>query len=406
MTKNTEKIVPVIELTVGADIGNSSTEIAIQNENGVYEYFTQSSVIHSKPLRPEEEIIDSISKSLDELLDNLDVFFGSEKLNLNRYYSVGTQAIKSNASIRNMDITLSDKANNDIPMITSISMLAAIALKKHYAETNELPNDLEAKINMCTAIPASEYTVAKARMLEDRFKASHTVKLYIGSEVITVNVNIINCRVTEEGKTAMLAFSAANDDIFDIYKETYENKDSEFYDESSNITLDQFLESESFHSDIGDGSTEFTFIDGFNPVNSHGVMAGVGHVTANAIEEYKARLNNSVVDVPRQYFMQLLRSNKSKSALAKEVFDSSLNEASTDMYTKMTNQYMSLTKSAAEFLVVHGGGANVFKDKIYSKYVEFANRAMAKVLWVPEKYATKMNSTGLLVLAQNIYENK
>ncbi|WP_230379643.1 hypothetical protein, partial [Microbacterium sp. ZXX196] len=80
---------------------------------------------------------------------------------------------------------------------------------------------LSMEIQSATAIPSSEYTRQNAKILEDRFKNKHIVTLYIGDSQVLVSIKFTDCKVTEEGKTSMLAFLNSDEDILKDYNETY-----------------------------------------------------------------------------------------------------------------------------------------------------------------------------------------
>lgn len=380
---------------VGIDIGNAKTEIAFYRK-GVLNFVTQPSVISYLPKPPkandrrEEQLI-------EDLYDNLTVNFFSPKVKKNHTYHVGTKSLSYPSTIANMPIETGNKSSNDIPIITSMSMISAIALKDYYEKENVLPTELNVSLKMASAIPSSEYSLERAKYLEERFLQEHQVNLYVGEKTVLVKVHVTHCKVTEEGKTAMLAFLNSDEDILKHYNETY--------DKSAKPT--DFKDALSLHADIGDGTSEFVFTTGVNPVaeGSDGMRTGVGHATTSAITMYKDELGGAIGDITRQHFMDLLQSNSEKARIAKEQMDLGIFGQAGKINQAIEQYFSSLTNSTANYFFVHGGGSIVFKDAMYEDLIEFAEKVYGEVVWIPEEYATHMNSRGTFHLAKILFCN-
>ncbi|MGJ2379809.1 hypothetical protein ACR8GF_21915, partial [Salmonella enterica subsp. enterica serovar Paratyphi A] len=186
----------------------------------------------------------------------LSVHIFSPALKEDGIYFVGKKSLNTPQNIRNMNISIGNKSTQDIPLITSLSMLSGIAIQKYFQNKKQVPQTLTLNVKMATAIPSSEYSKVNAKILEDRFMGEHTVNVYIGTKSVIVTVKITHCKVTEEGKTAMLAFFNSDDDIMKNYNETY----------SEGATPRDFSNASSLHADIGDGTSEIIFTQGYNPV--------------------------------------------------------------------------------------------------------------------------------------------
>lgn len=388
----TTKSVLEIEFLAGLDCGNYETEVAFYDENNVINYHNQPSVINF--LTTKHPIIEeTVSNIMKDFFNNLKIYFKSNNqlLKFDGYYNVGTSALNSTGIIRNMEITNNNKSSDEIPIIVGTTMLAATALKQHYDKTKNLPEELYVKTNISTAIPSSEYTPEKARFMEERFKGKHTIDFYIGSNIVTVILEISYVKCTEEGKTSMLAFLNFDNAVLEEYNKEY----------GANATVSDFKDKLTYHIDIGDGTTEFTAIQGVNPIASTGKRAGVGHATSNAILEYTNRLNG-IGEISRQYFMKVLRGNSGRTPLAKECFEKATKGQAAFLLSLITNIYASLTKGEALYFFVHGGGSCVFKPYIYEELLQFAESNQARVIYIPCKYATHMNSTGNLVLISKL----
>lgn len=391
--EQTTKSVLEIEFNAGVDCGNYETEVAYYSgDNKIIRYRNQPSVINFTTTKhPENER--SVSEIMSDFFNNLNIYFRSynENVNCDGYYNVGTTALNSKGVIQNMEIINNDKSSNDIPVIMATTMLAATVLKDYYDKTKDLPEVLNIKSNISTAIPSSEYTPTKAKLMENRLKGKHTIDFYIGNKIVSVNLELLTVKCTEEGKTSMLAFLSFDDEVLKEYNEKYQ----------SNATVSDFKNELTYHIDIGDGTTEFTAIKGVNPIASTGKRAGVGHATSVAITEYINRLGG-LGEITRQYFMSVLRGNTGRTPLAQECFSKAVKGHAQYLLGLIRDNYVALTKGEALYFFVHGGGSCVFKEEIYEKLCEYAKSVQGKVVYIPCKYATHMNSTGNLVLIHKL----
>lgn len=384
-----------MDFLTGIDIGNAKTEVAFL-ENGIIKTVRQPSVISfTTELNTATEMDEK--HLVNTLLDNLLVQVVSKGLEQNGLYFVGKKALNSNGLVRNMNIDLSNKSENDIPLITSLSMIAAIGIQKEYETKNSLPKKLTINVDMGTALPSSEYSDPKtAKLLHSRFSGEHDVTIYIGEELVKVTINIVNVKVTEEGRTAMLAFLNSDPSILRHYNETYGTK----------ATPADFSEARSLHSDIGDGTSEFVYTEGYYPVpnSSQGLGIGVGHATETAINSYRKANKSGVIS--RQEFVLLLDMNSQKGNLAREKMDMAKINQAMIISDTIQASFAKLTGSNADYFFVHGGGSIVFKELLYDKLIKLAEASRGQVVWIPEEFATHMNSLGCFYLAESMFGNK
>lgn len=384
-----------MEFLTGIDIGNAKTELAFL-DNGEIKTVLQPSVtsfttnIKSATEKGEKELVDT-------LLDNLLVTIFSKGLETNGNYYVGNKALNSNVTVHNMNIDLSKKSENDIPLITSLSMIAALGIQKEYATKNSLPKKLSMDVQMATALPSSEFSNPKtSKVLHDRLIGEHDIAVHIGEEIVKVTIEVTNVKVTEEGRTAMLAFLNSDPSILRHYNETY----------GENATPADFLNALSLHSDIGDGTSEFVYTEGYSPVpnSSQGLGIGVGHPTEKAIKAYTDEVASGRLS--RHEFMILLKANSQKGNLARDKMEMEMVQEAMIISDTIKASFAKLTGSSADYFFVHGGGSIVFKDHLYNKLIKLAEESKGQVVWIPEEFATHMNSRGCYYLAEAMYGNK
>ena len=388
-----------MEMLAGVDIGNAKTEVVFL-ENGELKHVRQPSVVSLLSSKPDDSSDMEEVQIVKSLTDNLSVNIFSKGLKYDGMYYVGNKALSSNKKATNMGISLGQKSTQDIPLITPLSLVAAIALQTAYKQTNKIPKTIDVTLQMVTAIPSSEYNNNKksAKDLEERFLHEHTINLNVGEENVIVTINVKNIKVTEEGKTAMLAFLNSDPSILRHFNETYK----------LNATPADFSDSKSLHADIGDGTSEFVFTHGYTPVpnSSHGEILGVGHATNEAIEMYRKEMNGLIGKILRQQFIETLSQNTDKAEIAKEQMEKATKGQAIAILESIIQSFSEQTSSSADYFFVHGGGSIVFKEQMYKDLLDFAAKVSGKVVWIPEEYATTMISRGNFYLAEALFGDK
>lgn len=378
---------------IGTDIGNSKTEITLL-ENGVETSYRQPSVISEiiTKQNPNDLPVETI---MSEIFNHLTVHISSNAVSRNGLYFVGNKALNSpNKTI--MDIELSEKYLEDVPVVMTLSMIAAQSVKEYYDQNQELPESLKVSVAMATAIPSSGFEATKAEYLSRRFTDSghHIIVLHVGRELVQVLLTFTNVKVTEEGKTSMLAFNSSDDSILSHYNKKY-NQDATVKDLSKGMSL---------HVDIGDGTTEFIGINKLNPVPnmSVGRNLGVGYVSDIAIALMKEQMTMAT-HFSRQDLQEFLKSESKRGDLARKCFEKAKHQQADKILSEIRKQFLQLTNNAADYIFVHGGGSISFKDAIYDKLSEFAENHFSEIVWIDEKYATSMNSKGTYLLANAMF---
>lgn len=381
---------------IGIDIGNAKTELFFETKDGE-KSVRQPSVISYLLKSPDAPDLTE-NQVVSSLLDNLMVTISSKAIKKNGLYYVGNKALQHAGIKTNMNLDLGGKNDHDVPLITSLSMVAASAIKEHYEQHKELPENMNIELKMVTAIPSSEFSSKKGEHLEDRFKERHTVIVHVGNEEILTSIKVSECKVTEEGKTAMLAFYESDPSILHHYNDLYkENKVPSDFDEATSL-----------HTDIGDGTTEFTVIKGLSPLPglSNGKHFGVGHASMDAISLLRETSMNIPNDFTRQQLQEWLKQDSERGQLVRSFMKQATYNQSTLILEEIQTAYQKLASSNVDYLFVHGGGSITFEDPLKNELVNFARDNYTKVVWIPKEYATQMNSRGTYSLAKMLYEKK
>ena len=381
-----------MNLCVGIDIGNAKTEMAFESEKQL-QLVRQPSVISYLPRTPESNDL-PLEQVMENLIDNLIVNISSPSIKRNGDYYIGKKAMQHDGIKTNMMISLGGKSTHDLPVITSLSLVAATSVKKYYDTEGELPESLSINLKMATAIPSSEYSRQNAKTLEDRFKNKHILTLYIGEYQVLTSIKVVECKVTEEGRTSMLAFLNSDNEILQDFNEIY----------GENKKPSDFLKARTLHSDIGDGTSEFVVIEGASPVQglSKCKRLGVGHASDLAISLLREQINISD-KFTRQQLQEWLGRENEKGQLARTLMKEATYGQALSILEEIQLAYQELASSDVDYAFVHGGGSITFKEDLQEELMSFAEHNHFKVVWIPEKFATTMNSRGTFYLAKMLF---
>ncbi|PGU51797.1 ParM/StbA family protein [Bacillus cereus] len=373
-----------------ADIGNSELKMMINGE------LIKQQNVNKRIFGRVKSKEGSLQYSVTNLMNDIHVHVTSNAIERDGKFYVGYRAAHSNGKPDALDIELGDKHKRDLPVVNVLSVMASKAVQTVYNEGEELPKNIEIPASLILAIPASEYEPSKARFLESRFKDNeHVVIVYVGEEKVTVQITFEVVKVTREGVPALYAIFEGESDMFTDFCELYELK---------NIDGQYFKDKKVLHADIGDGTTEYIYSNGLNPVPDAcwGEKRGIGHAIEGAIkllqEEYEGG-----VDINRQQFSELVTdSDDKKHNKAVEFLEETRYMQAQDIYNDIEKSYIYKTASKAEVLAVYGGGSIALKDDLYIKLLEFSRVNDIQLLWIPKKYATEMNVKGMEILSEKL----
>ena len=392
-----------------ADIGNSELKMMINGE------LVKQQNVNKRVFGRVKNKEGSLQHSVTNLMDEICVHVTSDAIEHDGKFYVGYRAAHSNGKPDALDIELGDKHKRDLPIINVLSAMASKAVQNNYDGKEEFPKNIEITASLILAIPASEYEPSKARFLESRFKENtHIVIVYVGEEKTTVQIEFDIVKVTREGVPALYAIFEGDIEMFNDFNELYKKdstknseedneKESKLYVESK-VIGGYFKDKKILHVDIGDGTTEYIFSSGVNPIPDAcwGEKRGIGHAIEGAIkllqEEYEGG-----VDINRQQFSELITdSNDKKHDKAVEFLKDTRYMQAQGIYNDIEKSYIYKTASKAEVLAIYGGGSIALKDDLYKKLLDFCTTNEMQLLWIPEKYATEMNVRGMEILSNKL----
>ena len=370
------------------DIGNSETKMIVNDT-----LIKQPSVV--KRLLSKPNVMETnVEKNIANLLDELIVHVTSNAIKRSGLYFIGKRANMTADKVENMNIKLGNKSKHDIPVLMTLSMLAARSVQLAYQENQELPPSISVDVSMTTAIPASEYSADQARYLEGRFTSNdHVVIVYVGETPVTVTLHFQTVKVTQEGIPALYALLESENEILKNYNEHYKKQ----------AVPKDFANKRILHVDIGDGTTEYIYTVGMNPVTDvcSGEKRGVGHATEEATQLLKEEVGG-FLNLNRQQFMNIFRDpSHHLHDLAVRFMQEARYSQAQRILEDIQEKYSDIAGNV-DVIAVYGGGSIQFKEELYEELLDFANTVHCEVLWIPEKYAVDMNVNGLHVINEKI----
>jgi plasmid segregation protein ParM len=336
----------------------------------------------------------NVEKNIANLLDELIVHVTSNAIKRSGLYFIGKRANMTADKVENMNIKLGNKSKHDIPVLMTLSMLAARSVQLAYQENQELPPSISVDVSMTTAIPASEYSADQARYLEGRFTSNdHVVIVYVGETPVTVTLHFQTVKITQEGIPALYALLESENEILKNYNEHYKKQ----------AVPKDFANKRILHVDIGDGTTEYIYTVGMNPVTDvcSGEKRGVGHATEEATQLLKEEVGG-FLNLNRQQFMDIFRDpSHNLHDLAVRFMQEARYSQAQRILEDIQEKYSDIAGNV-DVIAVYGGGSIQFKEELYEELLDFANTVHCEVLWIPEKYAVDMNVNGLHVINEKI----
>lgn len=381
-----------MKIVVANDIGNSETKMIVNDT-----LIKQPSVVKRLLSKPNVSEI-NMQKSIANLLDELIVHVTSNAIKRSGLYFIGKRANITADKVENMNIKLGNKSKHDIPVLMTLSMLAARSVQLAYQENQELPSSISVDVLMTTAIPASEYSANQARYLEGRFTSNdHVVIVYVGETPVTVTLHFQTVKVTQEGIPALYALLESDNEILKNYNEHYKKQ----------AVPKDFANKRILHVDIGDGTTEYIYTVGMNPVTDvcSGEKRGVGHATEEAERGCSIEVGG-FLNLNRQQFMNIfLDPSHHLHDLAVRFMQEARYSQAQRILEDIQEKYSDIAGNI-DVIAVYGGGSIQFKEELYEDLLDFANNVHCEVLWIPEKYAVDMNVNGLHVINEKILFKK
>lgn len=345
-----------------------------------------------------------------DILSHLDVTVQSPTIKLSKRVLVGKSAIRSHLTLTSFDVNdMISKADTDLSVILTLSVIAAQGLKDSYKKSGEIPKNIDMDVSMATALPILE---GKADGVVERYKErftgyEHVVIFHNFDRIVTARIKFNRAVVALEGEAAQYAINQADGElkqaIWADFEAHYGN------DRNFEGVTDTMLVSakNTIGIDIGEGTTDFAvFTDGeVNIPASSSLPSGYGNALEDALTDLQSqKLNIStraeLNDLLNKEPTGLNRGrHKSAQNAVKAQLDNLVNQIVTDL-----SKVLRATSSSVEVIFVYGGGAvplmdEYLRDRLMEKTKGFNGASGIPVVYVGDKYAQYLNEQGLEAIA-------
>lgn len=370
---------------VGNDNGNSEHDIFIDGE-----FIHQPNVNVIVDKLPFEDSDASAEYLLKNLYKNLVVTINSPACKP-RMYKVGAAALDGTDTVNYMQVGVDRKSDVDLPIVNTLSIISAYAVKKAFEKTKELQEKIEITVDMATALPVTQWSDEAAERFQKKFmQGKHDVTVHVGLNRVNVEIKFEFVKVIPEGTPVIFALNALPKEAFNEFNKMY----------SMDVDGSYFGDKRILHTDIGDGTTEYPITEGNRFLKQYisgaGSDNGAGYAIEKSLDDFKRRSN--LLDIPRQYMEEVLKeSNPYKKKylnIAKEVISTPLENQAMQINKKVIDQ-MNNIRNEVDLICCYGGGSILMREFLFDKLRTLSEERMVKLLYIPAKYAVRINALGL-----------
>ncbi|MBG9568456.1 ParM/StbA family protein [Brevibacillus agri] len=383
-----------LKFSVGNDNGNSEQDIIIDGK-----LIRQPNVNCPVDGLPWTEEI--VPESLvTNLLDQLIVTVDSPSARPGMYY-VGQFALKSGEILDNMQVGIDMKCDVDLPIINTLANISGYAVQKVYEDTNELPESIQVKVDMTTALPVTQHSEESAAKFEQRFMINgqaHKVTVHLGKKRVNVEVIFSYVKAIPEATPVTFSIQKSLDGEWrkdDIFKEFAETNKLE------KVTGQYFADKRILHIDIGDGTTEYPVTVGNQFLRQfvHGSNHGAGHAIEEALDEFNRLIH--LPDSPRQFFSDVVKQPTHKyHDRAQKTLRLPLDNQAKQIIRNVRNQ-LTKTRNEIDVLIVYGGGSILMRSVLEPYLKTLCEEREIQLFYIPKEYAVTMNAEGLYIFTKS-----
>lgn len=378
-----------MKLFIGNDNGNSTGKMVINGKDVL-----ELPNVYVKTNQVPQGIVELSPKTIiNDLYNNLFVTIKSPSLEAKcpQSYYVGAYTAKSGRTIQNMSIgQRGNKLDTDVPIITTLSNIAAYAVTKAYEKEKDIERlcrrTLRVNVDMATALPDTEYNKSNAADFRDVFVGEHNVTVYLGEYEVQVSVSIDYVKVMPEGVPTT------------FYLRSRESK--QFFPEQD------FRERPILHVSIGDGTTEYPITEDVNfvPEFNHGSHNGIGIAIEKMIDDFAEQTFLS--KCCRQDISAIIRNPRHRHhSIAVDLLEPHLEEEAMAI-KKQTFTQLQKFNNNVDFIVVYGGGSILLEPYLKKAFQSDPliksekNPNGIELIYVPEEIATTIEARGLYEFTQ------
>ncbi|MYY23226.1 ParM/StbA family protein [Ligilactobacillus salivarius] len=342
---------------------------------------------------------------LSDMINHMDVTVSSSAVKTQGRFLLGNAAVKSSLPMRAFDVNdFTGKSDNDLSIILTLGMIAAQRVALAVENGEDLSEQLNAEVNMTTALPVSE---GKKNGIVDSYinkyvNSKHTVVFHNLKDPITVSLTFNKVYVALEGEVAQLYIQNSDIKLKGLIKKDFAKNYPEL---ATEIEVTDLVKIRNLLGiDIGEGTTDLVVIkDGkANAVSSTSLPNGYGNALQDAIDVLQTQnMNFEARSQLQDYLSQDVSplAKRMQNKVRQTVFEQLAPFA--DKIVEAASKTMRKAGANVEVLYVYGGGSipmleqTELRQKLAQKMKDFSGGIDVPVIWIDKSYAQILNEKGL-----------
>lgn len=342
---------------------------------------------------------------LSDMINHMDITVSSSAVKTQGRFLLGTAAVKSSLPMRAFDVNdFTGKSDNDLSIILTLGMIAAQRVALAVENGEDLFEQLNAEVNMTTALPVSE---GKKNGIVDSYinkyvNSKHTVVFHNLKDPITVSLTFNKVYVALEGEVAQLYIQNSDIKLKGLIKKDFAKNYPEL---ATEIEVTDLVKIKNLLGiDIGEGTTDLVVIkDGkANAVSSTSLPTGYGNALQDAIDVLQTQnMNFEARSQLQDYLSQDVSplAKRMQNKVRQTVFEQLAPFA--DKIVEAASKTMRKAGANVEVLYVYGGGSipmleqTELRQKLAQKMKDFSGGIDVPVIWIDKSYAQILNEKGL-----------
>ena len=342
---------------------------------------------------------------LSDMINHMDITVSSSAVKTQGRFLLGTAAVKSSLPMRAFDVNdFTGKSDNDLSIILTLGMIAAQRVALAVENGEDLSEQLNAEVNMTTALPVSE---GKKNGIVDSYinkyvNSKHTVVFHNLKDPITVSLTFNKVYVALEGEVAQLYIQNSDIKLKGLIKKDFAKNYPEL---ATEIEVTDLVKIKNLLGiDIGEGTTALVVIkDGkANAVSSTSLPTGYGNALQDAIDVLQTQnMNFEARSQLQDYLSQDVSplAKRMQNKVRQTVFEQLAPFA--DKIVEAASKTMRKAGANVEVLYVYGGGSipmleqTELRQKLAQKMKDFSGGIDVPVIWIDKSYAQILNEKGL-----------
>lgn len=342
---------------------------------------------------------------LSDMINHMDITVSSSAVKTQGRFLLGTAAVKSSLPMRAFDVNdFTGKSDNDLSIILTLGMIAAQRVALAVKNDEDLSEQLNAEVNMTTALPVSE---GKKNGIVDSYinkyvNSKHTVVFHNLKDPITVSLTFNKVYVALEGEVAQLYIQNSDIKLKGLIKKDFAKNYPEL---ATEIEVTDLVKIKNLLGiDIGEGTTDLVVIkDGkANAVSSTSLPTGYGNALQDAIDVLQTQnMNFEARSQLQDYLSQDVSplAKRMQNKVRQTVFEQLAPFA--DKIVEAASKTMRKAGANVEVLYVYGGGSipmleqTELRQKLAQKMKDFSGGIDVPVIWIDKSYAQILNEKGL-----------